>query len=157
MNTYLPSILSDAPIQAQAMPIELFVELWMQALGDRAADMRKDGGLMLCARLHAEYLDSRTGDELLQNMHMGYGGSLSNDRVLDAGYCLPSYYERGENNVESCSRHNGTPSEVLAAFLASPAHHDHLIGVGGFSSHTVYGIGNCQADWVIVICPPEES
>lgn len=156
-NTYLPSILSDAPIQAQAMPVESFTELWMDALGDKAADMRQDGGLMICARLHAEYLDSRTGDALLQNMHVGRGGSTPNERVRNAGYSLPGWWPVAGNQVECCARCGDDAAEALRLLLASIGHRAMLLRQTWYAGHTVYGVGHKGADWVVVACPPESG
>lgn len=137
------------------MPIELFVEHWMQALGDRAADMRKDGGLMLCARLHAAYLDSRIGDELQQSMHMGRNGTTANERVRAAGYSLPGWWPVAGNQVECCVRIGDDPASALRVLLASPAHRALMLREDWYKAHTVYGVGHAGSDWVVLAAPQE--
>lgn len=151
-ETYVPYIANNALAHAKAAEFELE---WLATLGARAKLMRPDNRLMRCAADHAAYLASRMGDQLLQSMHVGEGGSYSNGRVLASGYKLPSAYSPLRNNVESCARDAGGPDAALAGLLASPAHHDHLMGIGGFSDRVVYGIGQSGDDWVVLICPVE--
>lgn len=160
-HTYLPSIASDAPIQAQATPVESFVELWMQALGDRAIDMRQDERLMTCAQLHADYLASRTGNALLQSMHLGEGGSTPNERVYYASYRLPDFWLFNGNQVECCVRcgddREPPGREALRLLLASPAHRAMMLREDWYVGHICYGVGFCGSDWTIVACPLESG
>jgi hypothetical protein len=157
--TRLPFIGANVPVTAEGVLLSPlahdFAKLWLQRLGARANVMRVDNRLVLAAQFHAIYLASRQGNELLQSMHVGMNGSYSNDRVLDAGYRLPREYKRGHNNVESCARDAGGPQATLDGLLASPAHHDHLMGVNGFSDRVVWGVGQAGDDYVVLICPEE--
>lgn len=156
-KTYLPSIHNEQPIAAQSDAVATFIRVWMALLGERAKVMRPHDILMRVAQEHANYLDSRTGDQLQQSMHVGRNNSMPNDRVLDAGYVLPEKYYRGVNNVESCARDPRDPAIVLVELANHDAHYNHLHCVNGFESHTVYGVANVGDDWVVLVCPPEAT
>lgn len=159
MKTFLVAIHNEQAAPAgQSDPAAEFVRLWLEALPpERRAIVRRDDRLMACALLHANYLHSRTGAELLQSMHRGVGGSYSNGRVLVCGYRLPPEYRPDANNVESCARDAGGPQAALDGLLASPAHRPHLLGEVGFSDRVVWGIGQAGDDYVVLICPEEAA
>jgi len=160
MTIYLPSIhggTATAP-QAGGSPlgaVEVFVDAWMNLLGSHAKLMRRSDKLMLCAAQHASFLAHRTKEQEAYSMHIGIGHSYPNQRVLWAGYALPSYFDASKNNVESCIRSGKEPAGVLQSLLNSPPHRAHMLGEGWFSGSTVYGVGNMLSDWVILRCPPE--
>lgn len=137
-----------------------FAAIWLSRLGERSAQMVCDERLVNCAQDHAIYLDRRRDDELLQSMHVGRAtsgtGRRSNQRVLAAGYRLPYYFEPDRNNVESCARTSGDAARAVDILPASPPHRAHLMGLGAYAGHTVYGIGSVNEYFVVVICPPVE-
>jgi len=155
MNIYMPSIHGGTGVQAQDDPILAFVDAWWNVLGARARLMREDDRLVLCAMQHASYLSHRTPEQEQSSMHVGMGGSLSNRRVVWAGYKLPSWWSLDKNYVESCARNPNGPKATLDGLVASARHHDHMCGVGWYEGHTVYGVGHSVNDWVILICPVE--
>jgi hypothetical protein len=132
-----------------------FVAAWLQRLGARAALYRQDDRLAHAANRHAAYLAARTGDAAQESLHVGQGGSAANARVRAAGYVLPRHWLDGSNNVESCAVNHDGPVQAVERLLLSPAHREHLLGEGGFASHTVYGVGSVAAFFVVLICPPE--
>lgn len=142
-----------------------FAEAWLMLLGDGAAPaggermfkMVCDTRLVQCAQLHAEYLASRTGDQLLMSMHRGRDGSYANQRVLASGYKLPSDWPAQANYVESVARDGRDPGEVAISLAAHEGHRQHLLGIDGFEGHVVYGVGAAGDDYVCVICPPPEE
>lgn len=155
----LPAIHNDPSVTTQgdlSPNAQLFAQAWMTLLGKRADIMIYDSRLAQCAQDHAEYLCKRTGDELLQSMHRGNGGSYPNDRVLDAGYRLPRGYDRGANNVESCARDGGDPATVLVTLAGHETHYAHMHCVNGFEWHIYWGVGNCGDDYVALTAPPME-
>lgn len=165
---FLPSIANEQPVSGQAGQWGMndgawhFAQVWLDLLGERAHIMRVDQRLVACAAAHAEYLDSRTPEEIASLSHiehlMHYNhhtGKRSNQRVLDAGYRLPDFWDKDKNYVESCARNNKEPAEVAVSLAYHDTHHDHMFGVGWYAGHTVYGVGNCNADWVFLACPPE--
>lgn len=153
--TRLPSIHNEQPIAAQTDAVATFIRVWMALLGERAKVMHPNEILMRVAQEHANYLDSRVGDQLKQSMHIGINGSYPNDRVLDAGYRLPDGYRRHVNNVESCARDGRDPATVLIELANHDAHRNHMLCINGFESHVFYGVGNSGADWVCITAPPE--
>lgn len=150
MNIYLPTVHGNR----NNLRVVEFAYAWWVALGERSRSMQKDDRLMQVAQKHAEFLAKRRGEEVLQSMHFGEGGSTANERVRDGGYDLGGLSLVG-NNVESCSSNWGTPTDALEALLLSPSHRMHLLGENGFWRYTVYGIGNAHDYWVVIICPPE--
>lgn len=99
-----------------------FAAAWLALHGERAARMRVDARLVQAAQDHAEYLASRTGDQLKQSMHRGRGGSYSNQRVAATGYRLPSHWQLDANYVESCRRGYGEPGEQARKLAAHDTH-----------------------------------
>lgn len=155
---HLPAIHSNAPVTPRMSPNAIaFAVAWMEALDERAEYMLLDDRLVTAAQNHAIYLDSRTGDELLQSMHRGRDGSYSNQRALEAGFRLPSEYSANANNIESCARNGGGPQAALTGLLNSDNHRPHLLGENGFADRTHYGVGNVGDDYVALACPPEEA
>lgn len=138
-----------------------FSQGWLGLLGERAKIMVCDSRLVRCAQDHAIYLDSRTPEEIAARahikaaMHISRDGTMANARVVAAGYRLPSHWPLNKNNVEDCARDWREPAIVAVELANHDTHHDHMYGIGGFSILTVYGVGNCNLDFVIVICPPE--
>lgn len=161
MNTWLPHVPNESHATGTAIPCVmqthawLMARAWMALLGERAKRMRCDERLVRVAQAHAEYLAGRIGEQLLESMHVGAGGTLSNERVRAGGYRLPSWYPQRGNHVESCARHNDDPATVIAALAAHHGHREHLLGLGGYENHTVYGVGHWEHDWVVLACPEE--
>lgn len=163
-KTFLPAIHSNAPVTGQGemdARAEAFAEAWLALLPEaRRNIMRFDSRLAACAQSHAEYLAQRTGDELLQSMHRGEGGSYPNSRVIAAGYMLPSGpngYDPFKNNVESCARDSRDSATVAVSLANHEPHRQHMLGLPGFEDRTVWGIGVSGDDWVFLACPPEPS
>lgn len=160
---HLPAIHSNAPVAGPRMSpnAQSFADAWLALLPpERRALMRYDSRLAVCAQAHAEYLAQRTGDELLQSMHIGEGESHSNGRVLAVGYRLPSGpngYSPEKNNVESCARNGDDPAQVAVSLAAHPSHHDHMYGLNGFSDRVVWGVGCAGDDYVFLACPAEAT
>lgn len=135
----------------------IFSQLWLARLGERAKRMYCDPRIVIAAQKHAVYLNSRTGDTILQSMHIGQNGTMPNDRLRAEGYKLPDYYPTHDNNVESCALESPgeVPEDVLQLLFNSPTHYNHLTGQGWFKDHIVWGIGHVGLYWVIDIAPPE--
>lgn len=109
---------------------------------------------MLCAQDHADYLESRVGDERQVSMHIGRNGSTPDQRVRAWGYALPAHWH--SNHVESCATHTGGPLAALDILLESPGHRAHLMGEGGFAGHVCWGVGNARTYYVVLIVPEED-
>jgi hypothetical protein len=155
-DLFLPSIHSGTSGVPQADPVQTFIAAWMHLLGERAKVMIRSDKLTHCAMQHANYLAHRTPDEERYSMHVGIGHSYPNDRVLDAGYRLPSYYLRGHNNVESCARNPDNPATVCISLAAHDTHYMHMHCLGGFEAHIYYGVGYAGSDYVALTAPAEQ-
>jgi uncharacterized protein YkwD len=91
----------------------------------------------------------------------GYG---PNYHVLQAGYELPSWYDRSKagNNIESIGAGYTDAAAVLAAWRAHPPHNNHPFGLIEFhAEQTEYGIGHYFSNsapfreyWVLITAPP---
>lgn len=161
MRQFLPFIANGETVYPMGMSerAATFADAWLALLPPaRLAIMRFDSRLAQCATEHAEYLAQRTGDQLLVSMHRGRDGSYSNQRVLETGYRLPSGengYQPNANNVESCARDGRDPATVAVSLAGHEPHRSHMLGLPGFEDRVVWGIGNCEADWVFLACPEE--
>lgn len=160
-NVYLPQVFGPPAPGGMNARAAAFAQAWLALLGTRAAIIRVDDRLVRCAQDHAEYLDSRTPEEIaaranvLHAMHRGRDWSWSNRRVLDAGYRLPSNYPPDKNFVESCARHWDTPAKVAVYLANHDTHYDHMHGIGGYAASVVYGVGVAGRDYVALAAPPE--
>lgn len=160
-NVYLPQVYANDAIAGQGEPHLMnaaalaFAVAWLGLLGERRARMRCDSRLVAAAQLHADYLAQRTGDALQMSMHRGEGGSFANERVAASGYRLPANYDAQANNVESCARNGADPATVAITLAAHEGHRQHMLGLGGFEGHVVWGCGAAGDDYVILICPEE--
>lgn len=158
----LPLVIGEGPgLGGMTALAAEFAGLWAARQGHRIPLLRCDARLVAVAQAHAAYLDSRVGEALQVNMHIGAGGSTANQRVRAGGYALLDWHKDG-NTCESCGRMYADDkhpelyaAQELAGLLASPEHHDHLMGVGFWEPSVIYGIGQVGGDWVVIICPPE--
>lgn len=163
MNLYLPDIHGNINVTIEGEGemndrAQAFANAWFALLPpERQKLMRYDYRLGAAAQAHAIYLSNRVGDQLLQSMHVGIGGSMPNGRVRAMGYRLPKEYAENKNNVESCARDGRDPATVAVSLANHEPHKSHMLGIDGFSDRTVWGCGSAGFDYVIVICPPEES
>lgn len=158
---YLPGVYNESDaISGQGEPMDArataFAQAWLSLLPPaRLSLMRFDSRLAECARLHAEYLHSRTGDALNQSMHVGRGGSMPNGRVIASGYALPREYSPLKNNVESCCRDGRDPAIAARSLAEHEPHKSHMLGLVGFEDRVVWAVANAGDDWVFIAAPPE--
>ena len=121
---------------------------------------------MRCDARLAEVARARAVDMAARGYfgHVTPEGKGANTLVREAGYPLPAYYGQslGANNVESIAGGFQTVDEVMAGWLASGEHRDHLLGLHSFfASQVDYGIGYAyQAGsplehyWVVITAEP---
>lgn len=163
MKTYAPFIANEQPAPAgQSDAAAEFVRLWLDVLPpERRALVRADSRLMRCAEQHAQYLASRTPEEIAERAHVpnathyGRDWSTPNERVRASGYRLPREYPEKGNHVESNATTCVDAKQALAVLLKSDSHRPHLLGEVGFTDRVVYGCGNSGSAWVYLGCPPE--
>lgn len=161
-QVYLPQVHGTLSLagegEQQLMPSRAiaFALAWLGLLGERRELMDFDHRLAEAAQLHAAYLDSRTGDQLLLSMHRGRSGSYANERVWASGYRLPEDWNPQANMVESCARDGRDPATAAVSLAAHEGHRQHMLGENGFVDHVVWGVGCAGDDYVCVICPPEQ-
>lgn len=97
--------------------------------------------------------------------HVDPDGHGPNWRVLQAGYKLSygSGADNQDNEIESIGINYLTPELEWDAWLVSPHHHDHVLGVGFFAAQTNVGIGFVASEKIypryFCLCsaPPEAS
>ena len=76
--------------------------------------------------------------------HVNPDGYGPNYLVRQAGYPLPTWYDPAPdgNNIESIAAGYPTPDAVWNAWMTSPAHRNHLLGLDPFWADQIeYGIG----------------
>lgn len=166
---YLPQIANEPDILAQGYYAGMtlrayrFAVAWLGLLGERAKIMQVDERLVKCATDHAEFLHSRTPEEIEARkdakaaMHMSRDGTMSNARVVNAGYRLPEWWPLDKNSVEACARDWHDPAIVAVSLAHHDAHHDIMFGIGFWEPSVVWGAGCAGDDYCIVICPPEST
>ncbi len=57
------------------------------------------------------------------------------------GYDLPSFWPDEANSIESIHRGNPRIGGVLASFIGSTGHRNHLMGQGWYATHREIGVG----------------
>jgi len=57
------------------------------------------------------------------------------------GYSLPDFWPDQANNIESIHRGNPQVTGVLASFVSSSGHRNHLMGQGWYAAHREIGVG----------------
>lgn len=156
-RTFLPRVAQSHTVGSAGSadsPLDVFVGAWLALLGERAATMRCDARLAHAAQQQADWLAANDFDE--RDPHVGVGGSTANERVRAAGYRLPSYWPVRGNQVESVTRSWDAPDEAARDLAAHAGHRDHVLGLGWFAGHTVWGCG-WQETYYVLISAPEES
>lgn len=131
-----------------------FAQAWLGLLDNRAKIMHCDPRLVRCAQDHAVFLDSRTGEQLKQSMHIGKNGSTANQRVRAANYKLPEWHGDG-NTVECCARSGQPPAAVAVSLAAHDSHRDPMMGIGFWELSLIWGVGSHGNDYVCLVCPLE--
>lgn len=97
--------------------------------------------LTLAQVARAKALDMGTRD---YSGHTDPDGNGPNKLLREAGYVLPSFYgtDAADNNVESVAAGYATFEEAFAAWMGSPGHQQHLLGLNGFYANQIeYGVG----------------
>lgn len=156
-RTFLPRIAQPHALAGQSdidSPLALFVAAWLALLGDRAARMRYDVRLAQAAQAQADWL---AVNDFAGDPHAGANGSTANERVRAAGYRLPSYWPVRGNQVESVTRSWDAPDEAARDLAAHAGHRDHMLSLGWFAGHTVWGCGQSATYYVVVTAPPMGS
>lgn len=159
---YLPSVFGNESVQGGGANTKAVAAAaaWLAMQGN-ASQITFDDRLHRAAQKHAEYLNSRTPEEIAERAdvpyasHYGKDWELANKRVMDEGYVLPEGYKSDKNNVESIARSDKEPAVVPVDLAAHDTHHDHMMGLGGFATCTVFGVGCVGNDYVFVRCPTE--
>jgi len=134
--------------------LAVFTAAWLALYGDRASLMRYDSRLAQAAQTQADWLAI---NDFADDPHAGAGGSTANERVRAAGYTLPSYWPARGNQVESVTRSWDAPDEAARDLAAHAGHRDHMLSIGWFAGHTVWGIGQSATYYVLVTAPEEDG
>ena len=103
--------------------------------------------------------------------HVTPDGVAANYLISHAGYSLPQYWSTlagsgSQNYVESIGEGWATPQDVWNAWMNSPDHKTHLLGLDDqhfYMTETRYGIGYVNAPgsqdgtyWVVITAPPAD-
>jgi uncharacterized protein YkwD len=96
--------------------------------------VRRDERLMRAALAKATDMVER--DYITHLTPESHGGNWF---ARQEGYPLPADWPDDRNYIESIYVDGGSPQEVLGAFLASPSHRAHLLGLDGFARSTDIG------------------
>ena len=126
-------------------PSEKEVDLYLRIRSDAAqqrAQVVLDPRLCSAARKHAEDTQRRRFFA-----HKNPDGVNSNQRVINAGYPLPSNYDPTQNYVESMAGSVvDTAADALNLWRNSPAHATHVFGKNDFyRAQVVLGVGQAPA------------
>jgi len=156
-KTYLPRIAQSHAIAGAGSadsPLDVFTAAWLALLGERAATMRYDARLAHAAQQQADWLAANDFDE--RDPHVGANGSTANQRVRAAGYRLPEHWPARGNQVESVTRSWDAPDEAARDLADHIPHRDHVLGLGWYAEHTVWGCGWQETYYVLITAPESE-
>lgn len=136
-DLYLPTVgvpSAGSPVDpAIAQLIALVNSPWQKRIPCTVNDI-----LMHVAQAHAEEMA-----DLNYASHVSPSGLTVNERIRNAGYVLPSYYDFKGNNCESLAAGYSTADLAIAALYNSPVHHDHITGDNLFwADQHCYGVGH---------------
>jgi hypothetical protein len=116
-----------------------------------------------CDAILADVARERAQDMATRNYldHINPDGYGPNYLVEQAGFDLPMYYDQSDtgNNIESIGGGYEEAAGVWAAWLASPDHRTHVLGLSDFfARQNRYGVGYAYREesdhkhyWVILI------
>lgn len=153
-HTYLPAIANEQPVAGQSDDVAEFVRCWLQALGDKAKQMRFDSRLAAAAQRQADWLQAH--DFTPGAPHLGENGITANERVSATGYRLPGWWPAKGNLVESATRSwDVDMAEIVGDLMNHATHYDHMHVINWYAQHTVYGVGVAGTYFVVVTAPPE--
>ena len=94
-------------------------------------------------------------DEMADEGYIGHEspvtGMWPNAVARAFGYDLPASYRDDANSIESLAVGSSILLKTLRSLITSSAHRAHLLGLGGFSSHTEVGAGRSDTGnyWTI--------
>lgn len=158
---FLPSVKNEGGVAGESSPADELFALMVADPGQKRVGMRLDARLAKAAQLHCEdclrrgYFSHETPE-----------GVWSNKRVRLTGYVLPNWYDDDKNYVESLDGGQQTVELAWQAWLDSPVHRTHVLGLIPFYAEQIcVGVGyfflpnaslfkHC---WAVVSCPPEEG
>lgn len=161
MHTYLPQI-SNGPAAPEPSGQADFISVLIGIMSGDPNQNRKqviwDSVLMGVAQARADDMLKRSYFN-----HVDPDGHAANWYVRQAGYKLPDNYSKQDNgnNVESLGLNYFEPQDVWQGWLNSPAHREHVLGVGFFAAQTNVGIGFAVGEekypryWVLISAPPQ--
>jgi hypothetical protein len=97
--------------------------------------------------------------------HVNPDGVAANYLLAQAGYELPAWWgtDKSANYVESIAAGYSDPGDTWTAWMNSPPHKEHLLGLNSFfATETHYGIGyyydansTYKYYWVVITAPPQ--
>lgn len=144
---YLPLVVkSEKPWREQ------FADILVNDPRQQRPELLPDPVLMQVAQEKAEDMRDREYYD-----HITPEGVNPNLMVLQAGFPLPSFYDKDSNNVESIAGAYNPPDVVYEAFISSPPHRAHLLGeLPFFQCQNRFGIGYAEGGfyhhyWVVII------
>ena len=126
--------------------------------GQHRLKMNFNPTLASVARAHAKDMSDRG-----YFSHTDPDGNGPNQRVTNAGYALPSWYDKGQtaNQVESIAEGQETAEATLAEWLTSPSHRAHVLAENSFFAGQIdFGIGHYYDPiqkkhyWVFIAAQP---
>lgn len=144
--THLPFVASSGNAALKAIEASIVNAEWQGRRG-----MQRHPILMSVAEKRARFVCNVPDIFVAEEGHTfpgvvteyGDGNKGTNWWAVQEGYVFPKWYPIGDkvNSIESIAS-GYKPKDVVAAWLNSPAHKDHLTGKGNFFAGQInYGIG----------------
>ncbi len=138
-------------LSAASDPRDEFVRLWLGHPLQQRRNCVEDHRLTAAALWMCVDMRQRDAAGTLSgDLHIDSQGRNANGRVR-AYYPLPLAYEDHLNYVESVAVDHRGAGAALDMLLASPSHHDHIVGAGWFGTQTRYGLSFVAPAWWVLV------
>jgi len=102
-----------------------------------------------CNELVTKVAQARADDMVTREYfsHVSPEGTTPNEEIEKVG-CLPDYYPKKGNTIESITLNYLTPQTSWNALVSSKGHRPHVLGMHPFfAAQVVIGVGWAKSDW----------
>lgn len=151
---YLPLVSVNASVDACNQPIvaQQLAFLFVTDAEQKRKHPHCDSRLVAAAMYRAQDMATRN-----YFSHLDLDGHTPNYWARAYGCALPDWYPVDANNIESIGLNYTGAQQVWDGWKISPAHHDHVLGVGFWQAQTSYGFGYAESEsgkyWVLMSAP----
>jgi uncharacterized protein YkwD len=166
---FVPLVRADTPSLDATTDTSCALSAQEKALAAlMAAQAEQQRPALVCHAVLAKVARARAEDMARRDYfsHVNPDGFGPNYLVIQAGFPLLSWYDQrpAANNIESLAAGYGDAAKTWNAWLNSPSHRVHVLGLNDFYANQVlYGVGYFRLEgstyvnyWVVITAPKPE-